>query len=77
MGNTNLKPITDEEIALNPNLYRDEDGVHMRVGRGTLLIESSDIWKDKNKYTEVTPEYTQEDFMLDLEFRVSKIEMGL
>jgi hypothetical protein len=80
MGNTNRELITDEEIASNPDMYRDEDGVHLKVGRGDILIEPSESWLDRQKAIEsnlTPPEPTQEDYMMDLDYRVSLIELGL
>lgn len=52
MGSTDRKLITDEEIALNPNMYRDEDGVHLILDRGVVLIEPSESWISRQKALE-------------------------
>lgn len=72
------KPITDEEIAQNPNMYRDEDGVYLKLVNGKALIEPSPEYITKNStVSEYIPEPTTEEYMMELDYRLSVIELGL
>lgn len=79
MGDTDNR-ITDEEIALNPDMYRDEDGVHLKIPGGVLHIEFSESFMNRQKELEAIvtiPEPTQEEYMMDLDYRLSMIELGI
>lgn len=80
MGNTDSRLITDEEIEANPNMYRDEDGVHLKLERGELLVQPSEEWIAKQKALEdepTPPEPTIEEYLMDLDYRQSLLELGL
>lgn len=82
MGNQDLgkEPIkyTDEDIYNDPDLYKDEDGVWRILEGATILVEPSDKWiKAQGKEPVVlAPEPTQDDFILDLAFRLAMLEAG-
>ncbi|TCJ01570.1 hypothetical protein [Cytobacillus praedii] len=61
------------------NTFENEDGKWADLGGGTLLlIEPSDLWREKNKpLPEQPPEPTLEDYLLELDFRLSTVELGL
>lgn len=46
---------TDEEIAENPSLYVDEDGVHLILEGGTALVQPSESYKARQKELEDNP----------------------
>ena len=69
--------ITDEEIAADPTLFKDEDGVHRIFNGGTALIQPSKEYKAK--YESAVPterEPTFEEYLLELDFRLSSAEIG-
>lgn len=78
--NIEKTPITDEEIAQNPDMYRDEDGVHLKLKNGDILIEPSESWKECQRALESLPvlvEPTQEEINIDYDYRLSLVELGL
>ena len=63
----------------NYETITDEMGVwRLLLNGGRDLIEPSEKWYEKNTNIEIpTPESTQEDYMMDLDYRLSLIELGL
>lgn len=57
----------------------DEMGVWKLLPNGGKdLIEPSEKWFENNENAKPeTPEPTQEDYMMDLDYRISLIELGL
>jgi len=63
----------------NYEIITDEMGVWKLLPNGSKdLIEPSEKWYENITNIEVTvPEPTQEDYMMDLDYRLSLIELGL
>lgn len=56
----------------------DEQGKWLVNGRFKQLIEPSQAWIDASPVVEPDPpDPTYEDYLLDLDFRLSMIELGL
>lgn len=59
--------------------FEDERGVwEVLENGGTFLIEPSQTWIDRNTMLpNLPPEPTLEDYLLEMDFRLSNIELGL
>lgn len=58
--------------------YTDEFGEWLVTeGNGRLLIKPTEKYFESQKLPETTPAPTLEDYLLELDFRLSNIELGL